>query len=73
MYKSMYIICVCFSIYQAWPSLTPTHQEVFARSVEFAVYNEQIQELKSIIRQRLKGTQVSTNAYYLHTDAVVGT
>ena len=45
---------------QAWPALTPAPEEELKESVVFTVYNDQIQELKSIIRQRLEGTQVVT-------------
>ena len=45
---------------QAWPALTPALEEEFEDTIDFTGYNDQIQELKLIISQRLKGTQVVT-------------
>ena len=56
-YKWMHFL---FLMSQAWSDLTPAPEEELEDCIYCAVYNDQMQELKSIIGQRLKGTEVVT-------------
>ena len=45
---------------QVWKELTPAPEEELEDCVDFPVYNDEIQELETMITQHLKGTKVAT-------------